>query len=301
MYKELLDELEKRFNLTKFESSIIMSLKDQDLSADEICDTTNIPKGRIYQFLNNLVDKKLIEKIEKNPALYSTVNFPEKVSDFLDDKLMETRLFEKEAISLLNRTKPEETAIISNSGEYKHNVLKILKESNHVDIIQKNGSIPFIFYPGDRNDHAKIRHNISKTRITFTGEGIESCKFHEGHHELSHSVIINCIADSESMKTYLDICKEYFGTAKFRSFIEKILKCIIRHKMKIKIIDESHPYNLYVSDNYSMLSIIYHKSIMGFSTTAPSIIKIYEGIFNQYYQNGISVQKFIKDNYNISI
>jgi len=61
----VLDELKQNFHLKESHIIIIQSLKEKDLTADEVCSITTIPKGKIYDLLNELMHVNLIKKIIK--------------------------------------------------------------------------------------------------------------------------------------------------------------------------------------------------------------------------------------------
>jgi hypothetical protein len=270
------------------------------MNADEICKLTKIPKGRIYTLLNELLEKKLIEKIDKNPATYSAGNFNEKAMLFLDRQFQNNQMREKEMIHLLDHTREGRIGLVDTSQKYKENIFKMLKESKSMNVILREGTGPFIFYPREKEDYFKIREAISRVRTTFTGTSGASYMFHEKYHELSHSVRIRSIADAKSMLNFLDIAKSCFGELKFERYVKLKLEHVREHQMGLRVVEEGFPYSLYEGDKIAMIVFVYKQSIVGVTTTSKQIIEIYRDIFDKCYSRAVPIQEFIKAKYGIT-
>ena len=60
-YQELMHELSHSFGIKNNEVLIVQALIGRELTADQICAITGIPKGRVYDFINRLLRLKLIK------------------------------------------------------------------------------------------------------------------------------------------------------------------------------------------------------------------------------------------------
>lgn len=297
MYKEIVHEITKRYFLSSFEENILLALENKELTAVNICELTKIPKGRIYYFLNLLIEKKLIEKNDKNPATYSTKDFEEKVSDFLDRKELSNRFLERDMLTGLSQIIDGETRIIHNADNYKKAVIEIFKESKAINLVLRKKNIPPLFYPQDEKDYIAIRKELAKLRETFTGQGTASYLYHKWINDLSKHVKIRCVVAKDSLSSYLNIARKYFGQVKFNRFIADVLAEINSRNMVIKVVEESYPYHLYISGDRAIFALIYRKSIVGFDTNSKRIVEIYENIFKDLYAAGMPLRDFMKEEY----
>ena len=85
--EEIYSKLQSDFGLGSKHILTLRSLENKDLGAKEICSKTQIPQGRIYPYLNFLVDNKLIEKTPKKPHVYSAKEFNKKVIEFMKKRI----------------------------------------------------------------------------------------------------------------------------------------------------------------------------------------------------------------------
>lgn len=301
MDNSLLRELGSRYGLSSFEIKIIRSLHRDEMTADEICVKTGIPKGRIYTLLNMLIRKRLIEKIEKNPASYSAGNFEKKVAVFLDMTFHDNQLYEKEMISVLNQAEAGKIELLNDSAKYMKDVLKMLSECKKMDIILRHGVSPIILYPKEKKDFLKIRKWISTYRPTFTGIGESSYIFFAKYHELAESRKINYVATEESVINYFNAVKKCFGGKRFKIFVKTKLQAIRNHNLGIRLLKASFPYSLNVSETNAMIALVYRKSILGFTTTSRQIIDIYQNTFKGSFSQGMPIQRVISRNYGIDL
>ena len=83
MIDDIFSELKKGYNLKKNHMNIIKLLSVEECTADEICERTTIPKGRIYNLLNELIEMRLLERKSGVPAVYSMGDPESRILDFL--------------------------------------------------------------------------------------------------------------------------------------------------------------------------------------------------------------------------
>ena len=81
--EKVLNELGKNFDLSGKELIIIEALTDKKQNAAQLSKTTDIPLGRIYEYLNHLITIRIIEKSEKKPFIYFIENLDQNISEFL--------------------------------------------------------------------------------------------------------------------------------------------------------------------------------------------------------------------------
>src|SRR3989344_6977948 len=79
-------ELQDGFDLKSQHIEILKALQFEALSAEKVCELAKIPPGRIYLFLNELLDSGLIQKTTKKPYVYWMENPKEKIITFMKNR-----------------------------------------------------------------------------------------------------------------------------------------------------------------------------------------------------------------------
>ena len=142
----ILEELKQRYGLRKNDILIIQALLEKDLTAEQICEQTKIPMGRIYTFLNALLPTGLIEKKSGTPACYSAQNIEERILNFLMLKREEMIKKEDDIIARLERIKKlENVKTLVGPGDLNDFLIQqMAADRKYSKQISVAGSVPFI-------------------------------------------------------------------------------------------------------------------------------------------------------------
>lgn len=89
----------KKLGLTKYELSIYeVLLKNKKLDAREIARQSGVPPTAVYPNLHALKEKRLIQKIEGNPAVFEILSPKAAINSLITDKKRELETLETKAI-----------------------------------------------------------------------------------------------------------------------------------------------------------------------------------------------------------
>jgi len=161
---EMLNELEANFGLKDNHIKILRELQlSGALGADKLAKNTGVPLGRIYDFLNDLVESKLILKTATFPSVYSIDGFEQRVMEFMRYQTDNLIKKEQKLMDLLSeKNEVEQTVLITDKEKIAFETIKRTLESKEKKVIIKNETIPQIFYSFDEQEFIKMRNYFAK-------------------------------------------------------------------------------------------------------------------------------------------
>jgi hypothetical protein len=294
--REIIKKLASEFQFKNQQLLILEALFDHDLSAQEISKGTRIPLGRIYDFLNSLVSFGLIEKTTKKPSVYSMKNPNEKITTFLKYKF--DTLVEKES-RILNLIQKKQTMdnleIIHTGDEFTFRQLQLLAECNEIRTVVRHGSIPFPIYPSNSHDFLKVRDTIVKNRPTLAHTTQEmSFMIYKAHKDAyEQGKFFSAIIEKSALDTNLRAIREKFGHVFLRQMIEDIKQRIIKYSMKICIIDEYVPMQIFITEKKVMLSIIHLGMTNGVVIQSDEVVKLYTDFYEDMLSRTQPIENYL--------
>ncbi|HIK01741.1 TPA: hypothetical protein H1008_01365 [archaeon] len=138
--------------------SHFMSNKGKKLSAETLWTETEVPKGRIYEFLNDLVDWGFLDVEYKKPKTYSIRNLKESLQNAISRKERKLTQTEKKTLEVANKIEKtwraelgEKTGsikIISSPEEFYIKAREMLMDSTTAKISERT---PLLFLSTERN------------------------------------------------------------------------------------------------------------------------------------------------------
>ena len=292
--KDIIKELANEFDLKSKHMLILDALYDGDLPAHEICRRTKIPIGRIYDFLNELLSYDLIEKISGKPALYSMANPSEKITSFLKHKF--DRLVEKEnrILDLMQRKQSIESMETIHSGdEFTFKQIQLLSECKAIKTVVRHGSIPFPIYPSDSTEFQKVREVIVKNRPTMAHTTHEMTfmiyKAYKDAYKKGKQ--FSAIIEKSALDFNLNIIKTKLGEPFLKKMIEGFKEKIKKYKIKIHVVDEYVPMQIFITEKKVLLSIIHLGITTGVLIQSDEVVSLYK----DFYDDLVGKSKPIED------
>ncbi len=138
--------------------SHFMSNKGKKLSAETLWIETEVPKGRIYEFLNDLVDWGFLDVEYKKPKTYSIRNLKEALQNAISRKERKLTQTEKKTLEVANKIekawrtelgeKTGSITIISSPEEFYIKAREMLMDSTTAKISERT---PLLFLSTERN------------------------------------------------------------------------------------------------------------------------------------------------------
>jgi DNA-binding transcriptional regulator GbsR (MarR family) len=293
---EKLDKLKENYGLKKRHISILRALKSKDMVAEEIAEKTNIPKGRIYDFINELVHLGLIVKTSPNPAVFSIKNFETCIQNFLKKKFSKEIEKNIEVYELLEEKQDaSKVSYFAGSESYIEETLKFFKEAESVRVICMKERPPYLLYPSKKEDFKLAREIISQKRNTYTGKGESAYSLYNGYFNFIKSgKPMVFLIDKISMDKHFERL-ELMGKEKFKKFLNELKNNLKTLSFKIFIIEDPYYINILSSDKKSVINIASERASIGFVIESYGLSKIYKGLCEDYQDSGIPIEKYLKD------
>lgn len=279
---KLLEEL-KGFGLKSKHIAILEALYGKKLDAQAICRATNIPKGRIYAYLNDLVSVSLIQRTPKKPYSYVMENISDHLSSFLKFKVDELIKKQQRVIDILEEKAPlEEIEFISSGNEFGFKLMQLLAESPYVKTISRHASIPFHLYPEDPVNYNKVRKAIIRHRETLAHTSHEmtlliykaQIEAHKKGKEMPS------VMERFALESNFEIIKKVYGKEYLKQMIKQIQQKIEQQNIQIYVVDEYVPMQVYISPKKVFLSIIHLGATTGVVIRSNRVVNLYEDLFS---------------------
>ncbi len=300
---EILSVLKRDFGLRKNHILILEALQQSDNTAEALSRSTGIPLGRIYGFLHFLESETLIDKSPQHPAVYSFQHKQEKLNDFLLHRF--DRFLDAEAAIahlLEKQNLKEETKVIDTSKEYVLETFNMLKEGGELKIIVRNTSVCPDLYPFDKKEFLKVRLLVEEKRkkkqktTLSSGTHPSSTLFMLFHEHTRKGFKIDYILTKQGVDLYFDILFKLFP----RRFVHKIITEILARlhtypNVKIHIVDDFIPYNLYLSPTRVQLVLTHGGGVLsGFASNNSGAVSVYSDLYESIKKRSRSIASYLQ-------
>ena len=93
-FSDILEILRRYGNFRDNHLLIIRALLNAEMSAEELCRSTGIPKGRIYEFLNYILDNRIVLAKGKHPKKYYIDSPQDSIARFLEKRFSDISIDE---------------------------------------------------------------------------------------------------------------------------------------------------------------------------------------------------------------
>ncbi|MFT4343566.1 MAG: helix-turn-helix domain-containing protein [Candidatus Woesearchaeota archaeon] len=294
--EQILKELGKNFNLHGKELLILQELIRKPMNADELSNNTNIPKGRIYEHLNELIAKKLIDKSEKKPYTYTIENFEQNIAEFLK-QTFENMVQKQHSIMHLieqKKSKIDEIISIDTSEDYSFRTIQILKESRFLKNIIRHGSIPFVLYPKKSSSFSKVRSLYIENRPTLSNTTVEMTFmiYHAYEDAYEKKKPMEYIVEEEALNIHRKIMIEKMGEKFFAQMIQEVKERLKQSSIRVYVAKEFIPMQILISDKKVFLALTHHSHTKGLILMNPSAVEIYEQYFDNIKKRCTRIEDF---------
>lgn len=295
---EILEELKKNFHLKKSHIVIMQLLSEEKATADEICERSQIPKGRVYGLLNELINMHLIDKNESLPAVYSMKDLQENVFDFLQYDFSKEVKKRSNLLSLLNKeTDEERVAMVGTHEDYDYEVIAMITEANWLKIINRDLSVPWFIQPKDESEFWKVRVEINKRRRTFTSQtkALALLK-HRAYVKFYEKKPVEQIMTKATFDAYISVLREVYGEEKIKEWAHWLMEEFKKHKnVKVYVLeDHIQVYNSFTSDKQIMSVLLFGGELNGIKVIGKRVTHLYENMFEELKRSSKPVQEYVR-------
>ena len=295
--EKVIKELGKNFNLNGKELLIVEALLEGSSNAHNLSKTTNIALGRIYDYLNNLIKVRLVDRSEKKPYIYSIDKFDENIADFLKYNFEDMVQKQHRIMHLLeHRTKNfDEIEIIESGDDFSFRTIQLLKEAKFIKNVVRHGSVPFSVYPDKIDDFSKVRRIVIENRTTLAYTTPEmTLMIYQAHEEAYKSgKSIEYIVERQSLNSYLNLMKKKFKKEFYNKTIEMIKERLEKYNVKIYVLDEFVPMQIFVTDKKVFLALIHLMHTQGIILMNKTAEELYSTYFDDLKNRCKQITEYI--------
>lgn len=290
-------ELKNRYGLKSQHLDILTHLQHEDLPADELSRRTGIPLGRLYGFLNGLLDDGLIEKSGRKPFRYSMQPPQEKILLFMKRQFDAAVRSQSEIMALLEQKgRVNHLEVIESSERFSYHMLQMLNEGKYFKTITRQTSFPFSLYSHDKKDFLAIREAIGKLRQTlaYHTPEIASMMFNtitEFHRKRRPYLEIVC---KSALDSHLAFIRDEFGEDMRQRILDGIANKIKNYNYNAFVLDEFTPMQIFITDKRVLFSLIHQGKTTGVIIRSSDVVHLYEHLFSSMLARAVPIGEYLK-------
>ncbi|MFC1733890.1 helix-turn-helix domain-containing protein [candidate division KSB1 bacterium] len=295
--KKFFSELKTRCNLGEKQIMILKSLRNSDMSAKKISSKTGIPLGRLYEYLNELLYDGLIEKKGKKPCVYSIDNMEDKVRNFMKKRFDKVVSDEKSILATLNRKEENDYTEITNSKEeFVYTQLKMLSACKKLYTLTRYESIPFLIYPTNHSRFTRFRKAVMKARPTLasSSEGTSMLINKAYIDAYKNGKSLTAIVSKKSFDFHFELAKKELGEDFLKEMVEDIKKKIKEHDIKIYLLDEFFPMQIFINEDTVYISIVHKGATYGNIIYSKEASQLYTNMYEGMLERCIPLESYLK-------
>lgn len=302
---KILWELKKEPKISGRLRRIMKTLLNENkaLTAEEICEKAEVPKGRVYKYLNDLIDKELILKKDEKPAKYWIDSLEQRIIRHSYSNLSEKAEGQKEFISEI-----KDYESITPISEISELTLLEAKEKiigEEIGIIKRNETYPFFFYPKNNwEKHFEFREKLGRFReerkhfkpVDKRNQGLslESTK-----KALEEGVPVKYVIGKSSYERFTRKVAQSFDSKKLKETLQRIQDTLEKNdNLEVRVVEEPCNYALLITDKSLVFGLIERTPeetfVTGFLLRGGESVDRYWSIFNTRYREGENLEKLIQ-------
>ncbi len=290
-------ELKNRYGLKSQHLDILGCLQHSDRSADAISKQTQIPLGRLYGFLNELLDNGLVDKSGRKPFQYSVQPPQEKILLFMQRQFDTAVRNQSEIMNLLEqKDRLHHLEVIESSERFSYAMLQMLNEGKYFKAMARQTSFPFSLYSHDKKDFLAIREAIGRRRQTlaYHTPEIAAIMFNtitEFHRKRRPYTEIVC---KEAFDTHLSFIREEFGSDMHQRILDGLAHKIKHFNFKAFVVDEINPMQIFITDKRVLFSLIFKGKTSGVVIRSSDVVNLYEHLFATMQSRAVPIEDYLK-------
>jgi len=294
----VLNELLDKKYINQRQHIILEKLCNSELSAKELSRATQIPLGRIYEPINELIDQQLITKKGKRPSKYTFENPNEKVLSFLQNKFKRFVSDEQKIIDIIEQKNITKIDILKSKDDLTFALVNALNHSKKgIRVVARHGSFPFTYYPSNKAGFIKVRKMIEKERTTLahTSESKSVLVYNTYQEALKKEKSFEIICNKETFLWHLRLIKKHFGQEYLDNLIVELKNKIKKHNIKGYIIDEYLPMQIFIT---SMRVVLFHVHAgvgSGIEIHNKETVNLYDSMFDNMLTRSKNVEYYFRN------
>tara|TARA_B100000315_G_scaffold257467_1_gene306474 strand:- start:709 stop:1602 length:894 start_codon:yes stop_codon:yes gene_type:complete len=287
-------QLQDHFGLNTNHIQILETLEHSNLEAKNLCEKTKIPRGRIYEYLNFLVEKGIIEKSKQRPYKYSITHLEQSIMSFTKHKIDSMVKIQSEIIDLMQEHS-EQVEMFKNNKQYTETHLAMLVEGKSFKYTSPHLSFPYTLYPYDYELFVKLRKAIISSRptTTFSGTDVIFLIYKTYLDAFKEGKVVTGILEKASFDRNIKIIKS-LGKPFFDKWKKTVLEQFKKYGLKTYVLDEYIPHQIDINEKRATVALRFHGVTSGISMRSKDAVKFYDRVFEQNLKRAKDVVPMIK-------
>jgi sugar-specific transcriptional regulator TrmB len=288
--------LREKFGVSDRELLIIQALEHNELTAEDICKQTHIPKGRIYGYLNNLMANQVINRSPKRPFTYSIPDLKTNIAWFTKNRVDTLIQAQTELIEHLGQSSATNVELIKDSAGFSQKHMDMINESKLMKIMSIHNSFPYLLYPEKLEHFLKVRKLIVNSRPTITHRGKETALYIYRTYldALKKGKGIVFIFEKESFDFHMALFKRKLGPL-FKTLLQDVIHRLETNHASAYIIDEYLPLQIDSNDKRVTLSLHYGGATTGIMLRNKEAAQFFNKVFKQRIERSQNVLPILKN------
>jgi predicted transcriptional regulator len=297
MNEELVRILTQSFDVGDKHLAIIQRLENNALTAEALCKSTGIPQGRIYDYLQFLVDAGLVQKTAKRPYRYSIPDLKKNLVAFTQrsvDKLVQRQ---SEMMYLLKQDKLPAIATLSNAMLVTQTHISLLTEAQTFRIICIGGSYPYILYPTEFKAFIKLREMVASVRSTISHAGNDVAPLmHRAYVDaLRQGRRILVLFDRKTFDFHMALFREKLGNNGFVRLLRENLDRLDKYHAQAYVMSDISPLQIDINEKKVCVSMRYLGTSSGLSMGHEDVVAFYQRFFDQKLSAATDVRELLRE------
>ena len=283
-FDDVIRALEQEFDLGTPHSKILRALNaSPKMTADEICAATSLPKGRIYDYLNYLVDSGLICKGTETPAAYFMGNYADRLTTFVRKQYEGVLRKEQRLNQLLEGNTSSQVETFNSRILFNLEVMSLLSRKQKVKVILRYDVAPYFFFMPSRERFVSLHSRVTRGRPVLTREEERNAMmlFDAYKEAFESGKEITYIMGEEALEYHAKLLAGINRVGVKQEF--KRLKQQLEEYPKVRILvtKEHSPMNTHVSSPEVLMAVVYGDAWTGIRIRSREAAKVYEYMFDE--------------------
>ena len=295
--QEIFAFLKSEFGLKTKHIQVIESLQSLPLTAEQLSKRTEIPLGRIYEYLNQLVDMKLIEKTVKKPYFYEIKDLNKAIVDFLKHKTDKMIVAKTQVLDMMKDKGTGSIEVIDSKEAYSHHHLHIITEGKSIKILTHTNSFPLALYPEKWDDFIALRNLVRENRNTLSFSDYNSSylayKTYKDAIEKGKSIEI--ITQKDTWDNTLELMKEKFGALYVQHYLKEIDQRLKDNELQVHLTEEFTPMEVDVNEYRVGVALRHEHITTGIVLQNSNAVDVYAKLFEQIQSRATPLHSVIDE------
>ncbi|MBI4152979.1 ArsR family transcriptional regulator [Candidatus Woesearchaeota archaeon] len=287
--------LQKEFGLKEKHILIVKELEDKELSAEDICRRAGIPVGRIYEYLNFLVEQGIVKRSAQRPFKYSIPDVKRSIVRFTQNRIDDLMRSQSEMMYNL-RESAQQVSVVHNAMAFTQAHINMVLEGNVYRIMCIQGSFPYLLYPQDFNAFMRIRDIVTRARPTISRAGQDMAhliyKAYQDALEAGKRLIV--IFDRKTFDFHMKLFRDALGQEEFVALLNGLIQKLQAYDTDVYVVDEFNPLQIDVSEKRVSLSLRYVGVTTGIIVEGTEAVQFFTHVFDEKVKKAQDVLPLLK-------